>query len=119
MDSLVPCSRCNRHVREETCPFCGASIVEARSSALARASRAAIFALAATPGLVACHQVTVEVYGGPPPPMTAPEAAAPSPSASTSASSAPVAAPETAHVTAYGGPPTATVAPPIVPAPKP
>lgn len=122
MAELVLCVECNRHVRDATCPFCGATLESSRSSALARASRAAIFAIAAAPGLAACHRETVEMYGGPPAPMLPDAAASAAPSASASASAtaqtpvAPTA--ETAHVTAYGGPPTATVTPTVVPSPQ-
>jgi hypothetical protein len=52
-EALVPCSSCGRHVREQTCPFCGAG---------SRAGRAiGTLAAAATVALLqGC-------YGGPPP----------------------------------------------------
>ena len=125
MGELVLCVECNRHVRDATCPFCGARVGDGRSSLLARASRAAIFAIAAAPGLAACHRETVEMSGGPPVPMMPDAAASAAPSASDSPSASATAqtpvAPtaETAHVTAYGGPPTATVTPTVVPSPRP
>jgi hypothetical protein len=48
---LVVCSGCNRHVREETCPFCGAPVDPRKVSArpLHHATRAALaFGTAAT-----------------------------------------------------------------------
>jgi len=50
------CSACGRHVRESTCPFCGASVSEEISRARARGSRTARI-LAAT-ALVACGGTT-------------------------------------------------------------
>jgi hypothetical protein len=130
MSDLVVCAQCNRHVRDASCPFCGASVAGALATAIGRVSRAALFALAAAPG-VACHRETVEMYGGPPISVT-PEAATTasttaSASASASAASAdapdasiapsatashrpattpPPQTPPRAPVTAYGGPPT-------------
>lgn len=108
MSTLAPCLACNRHVRSgEVCPFCGAPSVEANASPMTRASRAALFAIATA----ACGGAQVDVYGGPPPPpadASAPEANVPE------AATPPAASSETTHVSAYGGPPQPTVAPPQI-----
>jgi len=73
---------------------------------MARASRATLLAIA-----TACGGAQVEVHGEPPPP--APDASAADASAP-EAATPPTASSETTHVSAYGGPPQPTVAPPQV-----
>ena len=44
---MTPCPRCRRHVRESTCPFCGAAIMPVASRpiiAVGRLTRSAVFA---------------------------------------------------------------------------
>ena len=48
---MTPCVRCNRHVREEICPFCGAQSrslgVQSARGSLGRVARTALFAAGA------------------------------------------------------------------------
>jgi len=66
--SLAPCTSCRRHVRadEPRCPFCGGTIGEATSRAVARAPRVAIL-FAGALGIAGCSDDgnVVPVYGAP------------------------------------------------------
>jgi hypothetical protein len=68
---LVVCPACNRHVRDETCPFCGASIERREKPARPRGhgTRAAIaFGTAATAvgvTLAACSDSSTTNYAPP------------------------------------------------------
>jgi len=100
MSTLVLCWRCNRHARAPACPFCGAAVGVPTAASRTRASRAALLAIAAAAPFAACAEPHVVMYGAPPEPQT-------------SASATPVVpASETTHVSAYGGPPTASPEPP-------
>jgi len=46
-ERMTPCPRCNRHVREDSCPFCGEKCVQNAPSRIARVARATMFATAA------------------------------------------------------------------------
>ena len=63
---MTPCVRCNRHVRDEVCPFCGARNVHLARISLARVARSALFAAAAA-GLSECN-APVAFYGAVCPP---------------------------------------------------
>jgi hypothetical protein len=65
--TLRPCPSCRRHVREDQCPFCGASLPPAvRLPAVAgRFSRAAVFAGATLAG---CSSSPAPQHAAPPPP---------------------------------------------------
>lgn len=107
MAQLVPCSQCNRHVRDATCPFCGARVAASVTRAIGRSSRAAILALAAAAPLAACTKEAgpqVTMYGAPPTATVAPDAAAPAPSASDSSATTPP-PPEPMPVALYGAVP--------------
>jgi hypothetical protein len=56
MANMTPCARCNRHVREETCPFCGAKSVQITRINARRVARSALFAASAV-ALVKCGAV--------------------------------------------------------------
>ncbi len=63
--SLAICSSCSRHVRETTCPFCGASIAPRTSVTLARMSRIGLVgaaAAAAATTIAACSSAE-PMYG--------------------------------------------------------
>ena len=57
---MTPCPHCNRHVREATCPFCGATCVATRRIDLGRVARSTLFAVGAV-ALYDCS--TVALYG--------------------------------------------------------
>jgi hypothetical protein len=66
--TLEPCPTCERHVRGETCPFCGAAMARsfAPPRAMPLATRAAF--LVGTVALAAgCNTPAAPAYGGPPP----------------------------------------------------
>ncbi len=56
--SLAVCSSCLRHVRESTCPFCGAHVAHATTVTLPRAARIALVGAAAVSAAVACSSTT-------------------------------------------------------------
>ena len=59
--SLVVCAACSRHVREASCPFCGAAVATAVAAPATRVARAALLGAVAL-AVTACGSV----YGGPP-----------------------------------------------------
>ncbi len=62
---MTPCLSCNRHVREEVCPFCGAKCVQSARSPLGRVARGALFAASAV-ALTECSSFSPQpMYGGP------------------------------------------------------
>ena len=61
---LSLCSACGRHVKESTCPFCGARVAVDGG---ARATRAARILLVATLAASAAACGFANGYGGPPP----------------------------------------------------
>ena len=58
---MTPCPQCNRHVRGETCPFCGAECVQVTRIRIGRAARATLLALGAT---VSADTACGTMYGG-------------------------------------------------------
>src|SRR4051812_19151940 len=84
---LAPCPTCHRHAStlERSCPFCGAALIDAtpvRRTLVGRASRAAVFASAAT--LAGCYTdaktpSTTTTTPPPPPPDRTHEAPPPPP----------------------------------------
>ena len=56
MSTLTPCPACARHVREQTCPFCGADVPApaARPRFVGPVTRAAIFSVATGAALAGC-----------------------------------------------------------------
>ena len=91
--SLVVCAACSRHVREPTCPFCGAAVATAVAAPAPRVARAALLGAVA---LVA-SACSSAVYGGPPIDGGGPDA-------TTKSDAAADAGPD-AIATFYGGPP--------------
>ncbi len=61
---MSPCPSCNRHVREETCPFCGAKCVQTARVRFGRVARGTLFAASAV-ALAECSQAPQPFYGGP------------------------------------------------------
>ena len=61
---MTPCLSCNRHVREEICPFCGSKCVQAARISLGRVARGALFAAGAV-ALTECSSspAPVPFYG--------------------------------------------------------
>ena len=57
---MTPCPRCSRHVREPTCPFCGAECVHHARIDLGRVARSTLFAVGAV-ALYDCSSVAM--YG--------------------------------------------------------
>ena len=70
--SLTLCTSCQRHVHDETCPFCGASVTisEAPRQPRARRSRFAIYGAAAAVA-TACGGSAQPPYGTPIPDASA------------------------------------------------
>ena len=44
---MTPCPSCNRHVRDEICPFCATKCVQSARSPIGRVARGALFAAGA------------------------------------------------------------------------
>ena len=74
--NLEPCPSCGRHVRGDTCPFCGTKLSPSATppTAFPLASRAA-FLIGSAALVAGCTTTAAPAYGGPPPgpatPMTA------------------------------------------------
>ncbi|HEX4512323.1 MAG TPA: hypothetical protein VH054_02270, partial [Polyangiaceae bacterium] len=64
--ALSLCSSCNRHVRGDDCPFCGAA--SERTSEIASRIRTAVV-IAAGVAAIASTACAMGGYGGPPPEM--------------------------------------------------
>ena len=87
--SLSVCPSCSRHVRESSCPFCGADVTPVVVTTSPRVARIALVGAAAV--LTACSAQAL--YGGP-----MPDAAPPNDAAQSDAGN-------DAMATFYGGPP--------------
>lgn len=60
---MIPCLSCNRHVRDEICPFCGAKCVQSARKPLGRVARGALFAAGAV-ALTECSSMAPQpMYG--------------------------------------------------------
>jgi hypothetical protein len=63
--SLVVCSGCGRHAREDVCPFCGAAIAGASAGRTSRRNRSALLAgAAAALYIVDCGGMVDSTDGG-------------------------------------------------------
>lgn len=91
--SLIVCASCSRHVRETSCPFCGADLVHAPAVTPSRIPRIALVTAAAAVVAASACGTTTPLYGGPPVDASSVDAAK---DASTQ---------QDAVATFYGGPP--------------
>ncbi len=92
--TLEPCPTCERHVRGETCPFCGAAILRsfAPRRVMPLATRAA-FLVGSVALAAGCNTPPAPAYGGPPPNYDPSTMTPSSVTAPASASAAPVGPP--------------------------
>ncbi len=104
MARMTPCPRCARHVRSDTCPFCGHAVVPAAKAAPLPTglSRGAILAAVLTAAACAENSAyaPVAVYGAPPAPGTDAPSVSDAGSDAREAISVPIAPP----VALYGAP---------------
>ena len=62
--SLRLCPSCSRHVRDDLCPFCGASVAPAVETTLPRVARIALLGAAAAAVATACGTTSPQpLYG--------------------------------------------------------